>query len=222
MTSEKALDWVCQVFKSKWVVVEDYYSSGNQTIDIMLQNTPPGLTARLIGVQNIKGTGLDFIYRWQAWDVVHKHCETLCHSRDELALEEASKALTTWEEFGLLDKAKVQQSLAIAKERPEAQKELLQGEFRLIEQRLDKQLEAIEKTLGGEQAKSKGWSNVLTALEAFLDAGDAVKRRKVADEIYQDLLDGLISYDKASVELAKLTKAQKGGWLEQRLRDRFA
>ncbi|NQZ13004.1 MAG: hypothetical protein HRT35_38150 [Algicola sp.] len=54
-----------------------------------------------------------------------------------------------------------------------------------------------------------------------LDAGDAIKRRKRADEIYQALLDNLIRYDKASLELAKITKAQKGGWLEPRVKRMF-
>lgn len=219
--AKEALQWLYQVFKSKWVVVEDYYAGGNQTINILVENTPPGLEAKVIGVQNIKGTGLDFIYRWQAWDVVYQHCRILCESKDEVLLGEATKALTTWEEFGLLDKQKVIETLRIAKERPETQKELLQGELRLIEQRLHKQLETIEKSLDGGQNQSKSWRKVLGAVEAFLDAGDAVKRRKIADAIYQDLLDGLISYDRASLELAKLTKAQKGGWLEQRLQQRF-
>jgi poly-gamma-glutamate synthase PgsB/CapB len=218
---QNIINWLYESFKSKWIVVEDYYSTGNQTIYQMVQHTPPGLMSRIIGMQNIKGTGLDFIYRWQAWDKIHEFCETLCKSRDEQALEDAAKALTTWEEFGLLDQQKVRETLMLVKDRPEAQKEILQAELRLIEQRLDKQLGVINDSLQGNQSKSKILSFMINALEAFLDAGDAIKRRKKADQIYQALLDHLISYDKASVELAKITKAQKGGWLEQRIKGRF-
>lgn len=210
------VDWLFKCFKNRWVVVDDYYSTGNQTINVMVKNTPPGLLSRVIGMQNIKGTGLDFIYRWQAWDQVHDFCEQLLTSRDELVLEAAAKALTTWEEFGLLDQQKVRDTLVKVKDRSEAQTELVQAQLHLIEQRLDKQLSLMQGQLDGSKSQSKWLSWLLSATEAFLDAGDAIKRRKRADEIYQAILDNLISYDKASVELAKITKAQKGGWLEQR------
>lgn len=220
--ASKALDWLFEVFRSKWVVIDNYYSSGNQTINTMVEHIPPGLHAKIIGVQNIKGTGLDFVYRWQAWDEVHRHCKILNHSEDEQAFQGAVKALTTWEDFGLLDKEMVVETLAVAKDRALAQKELLQGELRLIEQRLEKQLAQVEWSLRASgQNKSSYWHVILSAIEAFLDAGDAVKRRKTADRIYSDLIEGLISYDKTSAELAKLNKAQKGGWLAQFLVNRL-
>ncbi|MCJ8274482.1 MAG: hypothetical protein MJK04_34430, partial [Psychrosphaera sp.] len=212
------VDWLFECFKNRWVVVDDYYSTGNQTINTMVQNTPPGLLSRIIGMQNIKGTGLDFIYRWQAWNQVYNYCEQLLTDRDEQVLEAAAKALTTWEEFGLLDQQKVRDTLAKVKDRSEAQTELIQAQLHLIEQRLDKQLSVMRGQLDGSKSQSKWLSWLLSAMEAFLDAGDAIKRRKRADQIYQAILDNLISYDKASVELAKITKAQKGGWLEQRVK----
>ena len=222
----KAIEWLWQGFKNQWVVIENYYSTGNQTVNTIVQNTPPGLTARVIGMQNIKGTGLDFIYRWQAWDVVYQHCQTLKTSRDQQAMEEAAKSLSSWEEFGLLDENQVQTMLATAKDRPETQRELLQAELALIGKRLDTQLTAIRTSLGSEEGGQTSWlktagDKVLDILEAFLDAGDAIKRRRTADKIYQALLDNLISYDKATAELAKLTKAQKGGWLAPAIKKRF-
>jgi hypothetical protein len=50
-------------------------------------------------------------------------------------------------------------------------------------------------------------------LEAFLDAGDAVRRRKTAHQIYKDLTAERISHERAAMELKKLNKRQKGGWL---------
>ena len=58
-------------------------------------------------------------------------------------------------------------------------------------------------------------SKVLDFIEAFLDAGDAVKRRKRANAIYQDLADQRISHDRAANELQTLNKRQKGGWLKK-------
>jgi len=61
-------------------------------------------------------------------------------------------------------------------------------------------------------------SRLLGAIEAFLDAGDAVKRRKLADRIYRDLADERISHQRAALELQTLTQRQKGGWLEKQVR----
>ena len=53
-------------------------------------------------------------------------------------------------------------------------------------------------------------------IEEFLDAGDAVRRRKKADAIYKDMIGHHISHKRASIELQKITKRQKGGWFVQK------
>ena len=53
----------------------------------------------------------------------------------------------------------------------------------------------------------------LEAVEQFLDAGDAVRRRRTANRIYKDLIAQRIGYDRATLELKSLNKRQKGGWL---------
>ncbi len=58
---------------------------------------------------------------------------------------------------------------------------------------------------------------ILDAIEAFLDAGDAVRRRKTANRIYRDLIDERISHERAAKELKYLSKQQAGGWLAARL-----
>ena len=60
-------------------------------------------------------------------------------------------------------------------------------------------------------------ASFIEAIEAFLDSGDAVKRRKMADLIYKDLAAERISYDQAAIELKALNQRQKGGWLQRRL-----
>jgi poly-gamma-glutamate synthase PgsB/CapB len=215
------LDWLLACFKRRWVILDDYYSKGNQTINTLVKHTPPGLLSRTIGVQNIKGTGLDFIYRWQFWDRVHQYCEILLSSRDEMELSETLKSLTTWEEFGLLEEQKVGQTLRQVKKRSEAQTEHIQAQLYIVEQRLAQQLAAVSLSLEGARSQSKVWRWLINAIEAFLDAGDAIKRRKKADKIYQAMLDNLISYDKASLELAKITQDQKGGWMSERMKRVF-
>lgn len=213
--------WLLRCFQSRWVIVEDYYASGNQTVNTIIEHSPPGLLCNIIGVQNIKGTGLDFIYRWQSWQQVHQHCEVLSTSRDPSSLADAAKALTTWQEFGLLDQQKVCQTLDRVKNRSIAQTEHIQSQLGQIQQGLAQQLAVLERALYAPKSRSRLWALALNGLEAFLDAGDAIKRRKKADKIYQAVLDNLISYDKASVELAKITQAQKGGWLKAKMQRLF-
>ena len=57
-------------FRRKIVVVEDFHASGDQVVDRVRAETPR-LSQSRHGRQNIKGTGLDFVYRWQAWDAAH-------------------------------------------------------------------------------------------------------------------------------------------------------
>ena len=48
-----------------------------------------------------------------------------------------------------------------------------------------------------------------------MDAGDAVKRRKKSNQIYEDLVAQRISHEKAALELQLIVKRQKGGWLRK-------
>ena len=62
-------------------------------------------------------------------------------------------------------------------------------------------------------------SAVVTFVEAFIDAGDAVRRRRKTDRIYKALIEEQISSQRAAAELKKLTSRQKGGWLASDFRE---
>ena len=42
---------------------------------------------------------------------------------------------------------------------------------------------------------------ILTVIESLLDAGDAVKRKKIANKINKDLINERISHQRAAMEL---------------------
>lgn len=50
MSQQQLTQW----FKSRFVIVPDFYTSGDQLIQIIAQNTPAGLTNRIMGLQNTK------------------------------------------------------------------------------------------------------------------------------------------------------------------------
>ncbi|MDN7135964.1 hypothetical protein [Pseudidiomarina terrestris] len=219
---DTTLEYIFNCFKERWVVVENYYSTGNETVQCLIDTTPPGLQARVIGVQNIKGTGLDFIYRWQAWDKVHSNARILRESRDLTDIQAAARVLATWQEYGVLDAEFVEATVAIARERQICQQESIQADLRIIEQQLKRQQEETAKILSQSSAGG-GWQyKVLRTIEAFLDSGNAIKRRKTSNAIYDAMLKNTISTERATVELAALNKAQKGDWLVRLFKRKFA
>jgi len=201
-----------QWFESKIVIEDDYYAAGNQVIKRIVSATPPGFYNRVMGMQNIKGTGLDFVYSWQAWETCFKACQQLLSSSPSESLI-GLRALSAFQDYGHLSAEMVQETIALAKDSSMAQTEHYQAELGLITSNLERALDSLNNVQDqGVQVDS--WADKANnALEDFFDAGDAVKRRKKADLIYQDLIVERISYERAAIELKAINKRQKGGWL---------
>ncbi|MDP2828865.1 MAG: hypothetical protein Q8O37_09675 [Sulfuricellaceae bacterium] len=198
-------------FKRRIVVVHDFYASGDAIVDIIRSETPPGILNRVMGIQNIKGTGLDFVYRWQAWDTCYKACDKL-RSGKIGTMEQGLRELAAFQEFGLLCAEHVRDTLLLARQSAAMQRESFQAELKVIESNLELALEVVRGKMS--IVRQSGWMlKLLEGVEALLDAGDAVKRRKTADQIYRDLIAERISVERAVLELQSLNKRQKGGWL---------
>lgn len=206
-------------FARKFIVIWDHQASGEAIIQQLLRTVPPGLHARVMGMQNIKGTGLDFVYRWQAWDTVYRLCEQLQSEVPETA-SNAARALASFTEFGNLSAQHVRWTLAQVKASPIAQNEFFQAELAVIESNLVTRLRLVGAA-AEEQPRRQWLAVLLDAIEAFIDAGEARKRRKRADRIYRDLSHQRISYDRASYELRQLNNRQQGGWLYRQVAPRF-
>ena len=205
-------------FHQRIVVIEDFHASGNQIVDIIRRATPPGYTNRVMGIQNIKGTGLDFVYRWQAWASCYQSCEKLKSSVTSV-FDAGLRELASFQEFGVLCEEHVREAIEQARHASVAQREYAQAELLLIESNLRL---ALEEVYAGMQLvrTTGGWlPRVVEGIEAFLDAGDAVSRRKKANQIYRDLAAERISMDRAVLELQGLNKRQKGGWLLHQLHE---
>jgi hypothetical protein len=202
-----------QWFQSKLIVVEDYFASGNQIIELIAQHTPPGFLNRVMGVQNIKGTGLDFVYRWQAWQACYDAAQPL--RAEKLTLTPQVLApLAAFQDYGVLCTEYMRDTIARVKNSEQRQPPQLLDELDKIQARMESTMEAIQQKIKAGGGKKGGWfTTVLLRIEEFMDAGDAVWRRSQADRIYEDLLTERISRDRAVAELQELTQRQKGGWL---------
>ncbi|MYL24452.1 hypothetical protein GLV89_11765 [Halomonas alkaliantarctica] len=210
-----ARELLWQWFKGRLEVVPSPTVSGEALVDLVAERTPPGYTNRIIGMQNIKGTGLDWVYRWQAWDSLYHAGEKLLHG-DSRQARQALKFLGEFKAYGVLSMEYMQALLKQVRERPLAQEERAEAELELIEKRLEARRKALEKTDDANVAAHRGlWQPLLGFLEAFLDVGDAVRRRRRADRIYRDLTTQRISSTRAAKELKYLDSRQKGGWLSR-------
>lgn len=204
-------DWL----QARLVIIDDVHASGNCIIERICEETPPGFNNRIMGCQNIKGPGLDFVYRWQAWEACYQACRQLAVN-DEATAEHGLRLLASFQEFGPLCEETVRHTIATVRHSETAQSERFQSQLQTIETSMQQQLESARDQSSGDSASS--WVNkVIHAIESFLDAGDAVKRRKRANLIYRDLARERISHARAVIELKKLNKRQKGGWLLNRL-----
>lgn len=214
------------VFMAKLVPIRDYYIKGEQIVRLIAQETPPGLVNRIMGMQNIKGTGLDFVYRWQAWEAVSKACDQAV-DEDEATATRGLSLLATFQEYGVLSAALVRETLDTVLLRGNLPPGINQAQVEAIPARVAEQVAAIpDASLGGDEggAKTKRPAErfqayLMQLTEGFLDGGDAIRRRRKADRIYEAMIAEQISNPRAALELKKLTSRQKGGWLANAIGD---
>ena len=205
-------------FMGSLVPVRNYYTKGDTLVRQIARDTPPGLLNRIMGLQNIKGTGLDFVYTWQAWDAVHGACEALLGD-DVGRAEQGFQTLSSFQEFGALSEAKVRSTIAALQERGDISSTITSRSLSGIVERMEAQLKRREMDFANssEQDDDNSQNSIgkwLTDFaEAFLDASDAVRRRKAAEKVYRAVMAEQISSARAAIELKRLTIRQKGGWL---------
>lgn len=202
-------------FEGRIRVVQDYYATGDAVIAHVRDATPPGFYNRIMGIQNIKGTGLDFVYRWLAWDTCARACAQL-DSRETTVQRKGLLTLTGFQEWGVLTQERIHQALAALSGTSVGQQPAIRAQVEAITisegvgmQRVLAQMNAV---------RSAGWLDTLLSwLESLVDATDAVRRRRRADRIYRDLISRRIGEARAVLELQALTQRQKGGWLQPAL-----
>ena len=202
-------------FQRKIVVIEDYHATGNQVIERICRETPPGYLNRIMGLQNIKGTGLGFVYCWQAWEECYQACLQL-RSKHPQAVAEGIRALSSLHDYNLLCITHVKETLSTIQNEIEVQHDSLQASLAIATSNLESSMQKLE--MNTQMVHQSGlFMHVINIIEAFLDAGDAIKRRKKADKIYRDLAHERISQTRAISELQALTYRQKGGWLIKKI-----
>jgi poly-gamma-glutamate synthase PgsB/CapB len=209
--SDKVRTIATKWFMDKFVIIEDYHTPGDQIIDTICAHTPPGLLNRIMGLQNIKGTGLDFVYRWQSWEICYSACQKLLDKRGEEIFEQGLKELVAFNDYSLLCEYTVRETLATVKLFPVAQKERVQALLSMIESSMNATLNGIREHIGVSSMKKGLLTRLAESIEALFDVADSVIRRRTARKIYKDLVTERISHERAALELKKLNRRQAGG-----------
>ena len=204
------------LFLAQVDIIDDPGASGDQIIDRCARCVPPGVDVILMGTQNIKGTGLDFVYRWLALDKV----VTCVRDQASPRLDRRIAALTELEAFedhGLVDTGFAR---ALLSREPLHRPTTEEAEARA---RIAAKVEAvwIKRKAALVERKKSGWIERIGRWgEAWVDWIDSARRGRQAAQIVDDLVEQRISHQRAAVEMRSIVGRIKGGWLVKALRRR--
>lgn len=202
------------MFLAQVLTIEDSGATGDQIIDQCARCVPPGSDVCLMGTQNIKGTGLDFVYRWLALDKVVGCLREQAGPRYDRRMA-ALLELEAFEDHGMVDTGFARAMLArepVQRPNPDeiAARQRIAAKVEAIWQRRTKAL--------SEQRKAGFADRVAAWGEGWLDWIDSARRSRMAKSIIEDLIASRISHQRASVEMRKVVGRIKGGWLIKALR----
>ena len=216
--------WIA-LFKAQLIIVWDSGATGDQIIDQCARAVPPGVHVTIMGTQNIKGTGLDFVYRWLALDAVCIGLRKL-KSPDEHTRLEALRSLDAHSDFGLTDTGMLLARLPELSSRRTAAggSEGSPQEASLRKALLEKitpiHQEKLRKLESSSGAAAKGGS-FWRSIEGWIDFMDGAVRYRQSRQLVQDLIDFRVSHNKMAVEMREIYARAKGGWLSKALASRM-
>jgi poly-gamma-glutamate synthase PgsB/CapB len=204
-----------ELYEELIVTVDDPGESGDQIIDRCARAVPPGTRVSVMGIQNIKGTGLDFVYRWLALDHTMGRLHRL-DLDDPAARVAALRELESFEDYGVVDAGVAAIVLAdrdLVRNRPLDEDEALHARSAL--ERVRAIHEERRRALA-QAERSDLWARIVGQLERLLDPLDSVRRWRRSRRIMRDLIDHRISHGRAAKEMRALYDRQGGGWLWRR------
>ena len=198
-----------ELYEELIVIVDDPGESGDQIIDRCARAVPPGTHVSVMGIQNIKGTGLDFVYRWLALDQTMARLQRL-DAADPAARIAALRELESFEDYGLIDAAVAAIVLGDHVQRALGEEEALyaRGALDRVRSIHDSRKRALE-----EASQSTLWDRLIGQVERLLDPMDSIRRRNRSRMVMRDLIDHRISHGRAAKEMRALYDRQGGGWL---------
>jgi gamma-polyglutamate synthase len=218
--NDRVREFLRRAFMRSLHPIDNAHATGDQIVDEIARNTPPGHWVRIMGCQNIKGTGLDFVYRWVAYDKVIERSVDLMAPAESVRME-AMRWFAGYKDYGVMGAPAALDSLEQASEARHNQTAAARQQLEAAIAHVREQMEEAQRALGESTSRGVA-SHAFEIVEQVLEARDSRKRRIRADGVLSELVRERISHARAEVVLRDLTKRQKGGWLEREVRARFA
>jgi gamma-polyglutamate synthase len=198
-----------EVFFSKIKIIADKSATGEEIISEISELVPKNITTRIMGLQNIKGTGLDFVYQWEKWSKLHKACESILIG-SEPQFNKGINHLLEYSSYGLLAKKKIEEVL-----KQKLRYSVESSKIKTITTILNNsqvQSHSTDKTDKQTLLKSIK-QKILKLIANLLEVTRAIDRKLRAKSIYKKIITHEIAYDDAREKLWKLYKEQDGEWL---------
>jgi hypothetical protein len=198
------------LFMDRVHVLWNVDATGDQVIDFITRAIPPGSDARLMGAQNIKGTGLDFVYRWLSIDRVRSSIARM--KSDPSARARELSWMLGYSDFGLLDAREALTFVEGARKSGEpgwaSHAAILEGvSRRLTDLVRDKEAKLTATGKAGLAVE------ILGRLEQLIDHLDSMRRSTDASRIMNDLYAKRIGHGRAALLMRGVVARTKGGWL---------
>ena len=202
------------LFRSLWAellranvhYLQDFHATGDQVAHFVAGMAPPGVQADVLGSQNIKGTGLQWVYGWVNLIALQKLVRKLGDPSATVRTE-TMRAIQQFEGWCLI-------SVLWAREHVQRY-----PDTQVLVRRLEQEVQ--RRRAGTTSSTQSGMiDQVLNWVERFVEPMDAIRRRHEADGIFEDLCNQRVSHARAAVLLRDLTERQKGGWLRKSYRKR--
>lgn len=191
-------------FKRKLVVVPDPLISGDDLLQTIVKQTPPGMHNRVMGIQNIKGPGIELVRCFNTWEAWHQLAMEMIDA-DRNQLPQLVRKLEQLGPPPLAARDRASQMADVLKERGVTVPEALQ------------QIGDGPKPKPKERKRTRLLRTLCGSIEPFLDGSQSVRRRRKANQIYRDLIHQRIGFRKAADLLQDLDRGQQKGWLYHRL-----
>jgi hypothetical protein len=213
-TPEQADEVFRKVYKSLFMdrirVLWNVDATGDQVIDFIAREVPPGSDARLMGAQNIKGTGLDFVYRWLSIDRVRASIGRM--KSDPSARARELSWMLGYSDYGLLDAREALAFIEEVRKSGETGWAPHAGILEGVSRRLTGLVRDKEAKLTAT-GKAGLAAVVLGRLEQLIDHLDSMRRTSDASRIMNDLYAKRIGHGRAALLMRGVVARTKGGWL---------
>jgi hypothetical protein len=211
--NETYRDMIIKLLKNRFLVLKNPFISGDHIMLTVARNIPPNYSGKIMGMQNIKGTGLDFAYRWVSLANIQAAITRLDDDNNEVR-RKGLDYLLEYDDYGIMDAP-----LAITALKTYRKKAV--REFPEIIPQLDECIGRIQRDLDISHTQIKSetrYRNLrsifLWILEQLREAGDSKRRKRQVNQVMTDLFNQRISHVKAKKVLHEIKSRQDGGWLK--------